>query len=427
MRSQTKQFTRILSLILSLAMMAAIAVLPASAATLSEAQTSYGFFKSVGATQALSLLNNAPKKSYIKKGNPNSATSLTNMLESLKIIEETNNYRAKEGKSALKVTDSAMAMAQANADVSTVTGDHSKQFYKDPYYYGHSLRGENLSYDPTLSSGVAGWYNEKNKTGEKGHYKNMVNGKFGEAGAAISSLSQKVYGEVFQDANTSEKKYTVSQYRTRLQNYMNKVGAGTSSNSQKSTQPAAKSTTDLGDYEIVYTIKPAEETSKSTTKSSSNKSSSSSNKSNNSSNKPDSKGIYTSSMTSVAHSTEGTKQDYKDYRGINGNYDVPKGQVAVYVQEMKNDSYDGFYADIVIVNGTGKKIHLESIPKLSVYSDDGLICDTPTSIGFEYPRDVSPNSHVTYLKVRFKNVNTKRNFTTGTLRVSSTVKYSYAS
>lgn len=410
MKQKRKHFASILSMILALAMMATVAIMPASAAALSEAQTSYGFFKSVGATQALKLLNNAPKRSYIKKGNPNSATSLTNMLNSLKVIEETNKYRAQEGKSALKVTDSAMAMAQANADVSTVTGNHAVQFNLSNYGYGHMARAENLAPYPDASSAVAAWYNEKYGTGEKGHYRNIVDKTYGEAGAAVSNLNQRVYIEDFQDANTSEKKYTVSQYRTRLKNYMNQVGASTSSKSQ-SSKPTATSTSDLGNVQMKYTITPVENT----------------NSQSNNGTTRNSNGVYSCTTSTVAHSTTGKRNDYTDYRGTSFNaWPKQDGKVYVYVQELTNDDMFGFYADIRIFNGTSKTITLQDMPKLNIYSDDGLICSDPSSVGFGVGKTLAPNSQAVLLRVHFNNVNANKNFTTGTLRVESTITYTLA-
>lgn len=393
MRKTRKRFTSILSLILALAMMATVAVLPASAATLSESQTSYGFFKSVGATQALNLLNNAPKRSYIKKGNPNSATSLTNMLNALKVIDETNKYRAQEGKSALKVTDSAMAMAQANADVSTVTGNHANQFSLSSYGYGHMARAENLAPYPDAASAVAAWYNEKYQAGNKGHYNNMVSSRYGEAGAAVSNLNQKVYIEDYQDANTNETKYTVSQYRSRLQNYINKVGSGNTANRSSNQNTNRNTNTSRNNTGTTYN-----------------------------------NGIYSCTATTVVRQSNptGTKSDYKDYRGLGGQYAVQNGKVIVYVQELKADDTFGVYADIRIINGTGKAIKLKNIPKLAIYSDDGLLCSGPRSIGYETNTTINPNGQCFIGNVKFNNVHANRNFTTGMLRVESTVTYTLA-
>lgn len=394
MRKTKKRFTSILSLILALAMMATIAVLPTSAATLSESQTSYGFFKSVGATQALNLLNNAPKRSYIKRGNPNSATSLTNMLNALKVIDETNKYCVQEGKSALKDTDSAMAMAQANADVSTVTGNHANQFSLSSYGYGHMARAENLAPYPDATSAVAAWYNEKYQAGSKGHYNNMVSSRYGEAGAAVSNLNQKVYIEDYQDANTNETKYTVAQYRSRLQNYINKVGSGNTTN-RSSNQNT-------------------------------NRNNNTSSKNNNGTTYNN--GGYSCTATTVVHQSNptGTKSDYKDYRGLGGQYGVQNGKVIVYVQELKADDTFGVYADTRIINGTGKTIKLDGITKLAIYSDDGLICSSPRSAGYAAGKTMSPNGQCFIGNVKFNNVHANRNFTTGMLRVESTVTYTLA-
>lgn len=139
-------------------------------------------------------------------------------------------------------------------------------------------------------------------------------------------------------------------------------------------------------------------------------------------------GVYSSSATTIVRqaSPDGTRSDYKDYRGPSGKYAVQNGKVIAYVQEMINDDSFGFYADIRIINGTGKTIKLEDITQLAIYSDDGLICSGPKSAGYAVGKTISPNGQCFIGYVRFNNTHVNRNFTTGMLRVESTITYTYA-
>ncbi len=50
------------------------------------------------------------------------------LYKALDIIEKCNQLRAQEGKSELKVTDTLMAMAQADADYSVIAIGHAQQY-----------------------------------------------------------------------------------------------------------------------------------------------------------------------------------------------------------------------------------------------------------------------------------------------------------
>lgn len=93
----------------------------------------------------------------------------------------------------------------------------------------------------------------------------------------------------------------------------------------------------------------------------------------------------------------------------------------VYVQKLVDDESFGFYADIRIFSGTDHTITLQDLGELSISRDDGLICSKPTSIGLLTGKTLAPDSQVVCLFVRFDKVNRNKNFTTGTLRVNSTI------
>lgn len=235
-----KQFKKILAMVLALAMMAIVAIIPVSAAQLSDAQTSYGFFQSVGATGALEVLNNSNFRSVMHKGDPNDATSLDNMMKGLDLIEETNKKRAAEGLDPFLVTDTLMAMAQANCNYGAEKMNHANVFnYSDQVL-------DCLAWGQTSPAGaVNSWFSEKNNAprnaddqwynnnwGNVGHYatltgKGMAKG-YTVAGGAYCYSNKNQYKHTYNEsvgpqAINGEQTYTVQQYRDRLQNYINQV------------------------------------------------------------------------------------------------------------------------------------------------------------------------------------------------------------
>ncbi len=83
------------------------------------------------ATDAIDVLTNPQTTTYIdaiKLGDENDATSLKNMAYALNWIQTANDYRIKHGLKPYKVSDTLMAMAQANADWSKDHIAHSNQF-----------------------------------------------------------------------------------------------------------------------------------------------------------------------------------------------------------------------------------------------------------------------------------------------------------
>lgn len=233
-----KQFKKILAAVLSLAMMAIVVVIPVSAAQLSDAQTSYGFFQSVGATKALEVLNNSKFRSVMHKGDPNDATSLDNMMKGLDLVEETNKKRAAEGLDPFLVTDTLMAMAQANCNYGAEKNNHANVFNNTDQVL------DNLAWGPQTSAGaVELWYSEKQyvpngadnqwyinhwmDSNTVGHYGTMMSRGYANgytvSGGAYSAKNNTYNESVGPQAINGEKTYTVQQYRDRLQNYINQV------------------------------------------------------------------------------------------------------------------------------------------------------------------------------------------------------------
>ncbi len=211
---------------LMLAMLMAVSV-PALAAQ----KTSRDFFQENGSTQAVQILDTAKQKGKTKLGSDTDATSLKNMYKSLETIDKTNEYRAKEGLPALKVSDSYMAMAQINANYCADYYKNRKQLNHNQEFINQYSVLENLAWAGTPDRGVEMWYSEKSQNG--GHYTTMMGRNSGInsnlTGAAINSNNAGGYNnlfisETFGVTSLDEQTYTVAQYRDRLANYMQANG-----------------------------------------------------------------------------------------------------------------------------------------------------------------------------------------------------------
>lgn len=158
-------------------------------------QGTAGYFKHKGATGAFKILTDAGSsgKTFqsIHLGQSGDATSMDKMLETLRWLNEANQLRQSEGKPELKVSDSLMAMAQADAD-----------WTRDDRVHGHANVfpiGENVAYstNPASYDPFNSWYtqekqNKANGTGQTGHYDNIVNAAYTITGFAVTYTSTNV-------------------------------------------------------------------------------------------------------------------------------------------------------------------------------------------------------------------------------------------
>ena len=214
---------------------------------------SFGFFESVGATDALDILKDKTTTAddgtlvngTLKPGAPDDNTNLDNMKEAIGWVRVVNQYRAKGGRNGEKlddyvITDRLMAIAQAQANWSRYKVGHSSAFSV----------AENLAWGK--SDPVARWYAEKSIYDDAvkqhpdmatmssyeifqkyssiyfkvGHYLNIVGHSTatGFAGAAGSDIKYgAVWGEVCDGVKQGEKTYTVDEYEQRFMDYYNSV------------------------------------------------------------------------------------------------------------------------------------------------------------------------------------------------------------
>lgn len=91
-------------------------------------QGAIGFFRAMGADDAVNIILNCTHKDYTEVGNSLDATSLDNMLAAIPYMKSINEYRKSVGLSELQVTYKLIAAAIANANYSDVKFGHSMQF-----------------------------------------------------------------------------------------------------------------------------------------------------------------------------------------------------------------------------------------------------------------------------------------------------------
>lgn len=191
---------------------------------------SYGFFQWAGSESATATLDNAKYKNLIAYGTTGDATSLDNLEAALDLIDKVNAYRKADGLKELVVTDTMMAMAEADADAYYDLNTAPKQFTVN----GNRI-AENLGTFSNAAKAADSWYAEKKVADEHpdymsyssanwskvGHYFNLSQKKFTVTGAAANSrpVSGTKFCQVYYSNANGEKTYTTKEYRERIAEY----------------------------------------------------------------------------------------------------------------------------------------------------------------------------------------------------------------
>lgn len=166
-----------------------------------QAEGSAGYFKFVGASGAYKVLTdpsvNGKLAESIKLGNAQDATNLDNMIATMKQIERSNELRKSEGKPELKVSDTLMAMAQADVNWASSNIAHPQQFnIGENLYWGNE--------DPFTS-----WYDQEKAAHQHnlanpdapkktdGHYLNIINESYDITGFALTQHPNNEYGDTY--------------------------------------------------------------------------------------------------------------------------------------------------------------------------------------------------------------------------------------
>lgn len=162
-------------------------------------QGAVAYFGDKGASQAVKVLTDPTVTEYldaIHNGAKGDATTLDNMIEALKFIQEANQLRAKEGLQPLKVSDTLMAQAMADADYANNNVNHPLQFpasenlawgYTDPFKGWYDT--EKSMYEKDMSDGVLDCKASDGKPVKPcayGHYTTLVNPDLTLTGFGVS-------------------------------------------------------------------------------------------------------------------------------------------------------------------------------------------------------------------------------------------------
>ncbi len=193
---------------------------------------SLGFFKSLGdaGEKAVAVLENpAPAVAgCTNMGAEGDATSLYNLWQTLRFMDECNQLRADEGYDpqegeklqTLKVDPELMAIAEVQLNWSRDNIGHSEAYNV----------GENLAwgyYDP-----FDGWYYKEKKiydeggSGETGHYLHIVASGYQTTGFAVAEQTNGIYGtahgQTFDGVRSGNEDdlMTVAEFRAALEAYL---------------------------------------------------------------------------------------------------------------------------------------------------------------------------------------------------------------
>ena len=207
---------------------------------------SFAFFEEMGATQALSFLENSPNSKHTIRGDANDATSLDNMLYAIELLERCNALRAQNGLAPLKTSDTAMAISQELANAEDWAGTVRGGLAAAQNILWSSSSGKTLN--PYYN-----WYNceEKNAIanngGQTGHYENIINPGYTESGAAYTTRranpdqlytwNQTFLGGIYEE--TGDVLYDVEEYKERFLIYYNRVKGNLKPTATPTPKPTA--------------------------------------------------------------------------------------------------------------------------------------------------------------------------------------------
>ena len=221
---------------------------------------SYGYFKSIHADYALSLMDDErlnQKDNFwgCILGADSDPTNLNNMIETIDYIRKCNELRKQNGLNELKVDLSLVAMAQINAIGNINQLENPSQWGQ----WGHLAIfncGENIAYGPKYYDPFIGWYDKEYKllqdaiasgkyTGlenmtskevrstwpelwEKiGHYYNILDDRYNYTGYALGQTVKvnpgcQDYSQTFM-LTSSDLTMTVDEYEKSLKDYVGKI------------------------------------------------------------------------------------------------------------------------------------------------------------------------------------------------------------
>lgn len=227
-------------------------------------QGAIGFFRAMGADDAVNIILNAKYAGKTEVGNSKDATSLDNMLNAIRWMKSVNDYRKSVGLSELHVTYKLIAGAIADANYSDTVLDHARQYdfaENLAWNYGIDPSGQWIeqekgffdkatealygvtglvgkdAYDFYAKNGVAinHWiadncHWENGSSGTVGHYMNIINPELAVMGMAtctkgtMSGLQTQCYtAEIsgWSGSGWNTNPISVDEYEQKLTSYIN--------------------------------------------------------------------------------------------------------------------------------------------------------------------------------------------------------------
>lgn len=227
-------------------------------------QGAIGFFRAMGADDAVNIILNAKYAGKTEVGNSKDATSLDNMLNAIRWMKSVNDYRKSVGLSELHVTYKLIAGAIADANYSDTVLDHARQYdfaENLAWNYGIDPSGQWIeqekgffdkatealygvtglvgkdAYDFYAKNGVAinHWiadncHWENGSSGTVGHYMNIINPELAVMGMAtctkgtMSGLQTQCYtAEIsgWSGSGWNMNPMPVDEYEQKLTSYIN--------------------------------------------------------------------------------------------------------------------------------------------------------------------------------------------------------------
>ena len=181
------------------------------------AKGSLGFFESRGSTDAVRVLTDPSVTKYqdhIRLDDPDGPTSLSKVRSALEFVEECNRLRAGEGLDALKVSDTAMAVAEAQDSYYMYDKDWNENDMAGHKFQYTPMR-ENL--DMISDDPFDAWYTQEKKNletgeGDTGHYKNIVRDGYVATGFADGRGGEYDYYYRTQDFITNDTVTSMKDY-----------------------------------------------------------------------------------------------------------------------------------------------------------------------------------------------------------------------
>lgn len=148
----------------------------------------YAFFESVGANDALDVLNSSEYNSALEPSKTGDAGSLECMKRSIDFLNEANQLRGNEEKPELQVSYKMIALAVLNNDMTAASSQGSNNTGLD----------EDLAfgYDDPFRA----WYDDERES-NGGNYRSLTNEDYVVAGFAFSSKNGTVHNLLLADKN----------------------------------------------------------------------------------------------------------------------------------------------------------------------------------------------------------------------------------